>query len=183
MIRQAISALALVVAFSSAHASGPLEPGGYIGGGIGQSQFDDSFIIVDFSEDDTDSAAMLFAGYKFSKYFSLEGRYTDFGSFLLSGTAADVSAVSLHAVGTVPFGDSGWELYGQLGYGSVNFEFFSFAEEDESALAGGIGLRFRPSRNVAIGVQADVFAWDNNLFGPAYDSSVGSTTVTASIYF
>lgn len=183
MIRQAVSVLALVVAFSSAHASGPLEQGGYIGGGIGTSRFDDSFAIVNFSEDDSDAATMLFAGYKFSKYLSLEGRYSDFGSFFLGGTPADVSSISLHAVGTVPFGDSGWELYGQLGYGSVNFDFFSFAEEDESALAGGIGLRFRPSRNVAIGVQADVFVWDDNLFGPAYDSGVGSTTVTASFYF
>jgi hypothetical protein len=86
-------------------------------------------------------------------------------------------------VGTVPFGNSGWELYGQLGYGSVNFDFFSFAAEDESALAGGIGLRFRPSQNFSIGVQADMFVWDDNLFGPAYASGVGSTTVTASVYF
>ena len=183
MIRQTISVLALVVAFSSAQASGPLDQGGYVGGGIGKSQFDDSFIIVDFSHDDTDSASMLFAGYKFSKYLSVEGRYTDFGSFPLSGTAADISALSLHAVGTVPFGTSGWELYGQLGFGTVNFDFFAFPEEDESALAGGIGLRFRPSENVAIGVQADVFVRDDNLFGPAYDSGVGSTTVTATIYF
>jgi len=183
MIRKAISVLALVVASSSAHASGPLEQGGYIGGGIGASRFDDSFFIVDFDRDDSDSATMLYAGYKFSRYLSLEGRYSDFGTFPLAGTAADISALSVHAVGTVPFGSSGWELYGQLGYGSVNFDFFSFAAEDESALAGGIGLRFRPSQNFSIGVQADVFVWDDNLFGPAYDSGVGSTTVTASIYF
>jgi hypothetical protein len=183
MIRTAISVFALALLFSSAQASGPLDQGGYIGGGIGSSRFDDSFVIVDFSRDDSDSASMLFAGYKFSRYLSLEGRYSDFGSFLVFGDPADLSALSLHAVGTVPFGDSGWELYGQLGFGTVNFDYFNFAEEDESALAGGIGLRFRPSRNFSIGVQADVFTWDDNLLGPAYDSGIGTTTVTASIYF
>lgn len=183
MFKKVIAVVVLVVAFTSVHAVEPLERGGYLGGGIGTSLFDDGDAFAGFSQDDSDTAVMLFAGYKFVKYLSIEGRYSDFGSFALGGAYFDASAVSVHAVGTVPFGTSGWELYGQLGIGTVTFDVGGFSDDDQSAGAGGIGLRFNPSQNFSIGVQTDVFVWEDDSLGRRYDMGVGGTVLTARIIF
>lgn len=183
MFKKVIAVAVLAVAFTSVHAAEPLERGGYIGGGIGTSVFDDDGAFSGFSQDDSDSTLILFGGYKFFEYLSVEGRYSNFGSFDVGGADFDVSALSVHAVGTVPFGTSGWELYGQLGLGTVNFDFGSFGDEDESAVAGGIGVRYSPSRNFSIGVQTDVFVWEDNSIGPTYDMGVGGTVLTARMIF
>lgn len=183
MFQKAVGVLALIMTFTSVQAAEPLERGGYLGGGLGTSLFDDGGAFAGFSQDDSDTAVMLFGGYKFFKYLAVEGRYSDFGTFDLAGANIDASAVSVHAVGTVPFGTSGWELYGQLGLGNINFDFGGFGDEDQSAVAGGIGVRFNPSQNFSIGVQTDVFIWEDDSIGPTYDMSVGSTVLSARIIF
>jgi hypothetical protein len=70
----------------------------------------------------------------FLPYFALEGRYVDLGTFTVNTLDIDVTATSIHAVGIVPFGESGWELFGQLGLGVVNFDLSGPSDEDEEAV-------------------------------------------------
>lgn len=183
MFGKVFSVAVLIVAFTSVHATEPQEHGGYLGGGIGISYFDDGGAFTGFSQDDSDTAVVLFGGYKFFRYLAIEGRYSDFGSFALGGADFEASAVSVHAVGTVPFGTSGWELYGQLGLGTVTFDTGGFGDDDQSAAAGGIGLRFNPSKNISIGIQTDLFVWDDDTLGPTYDMGVGGTVLSARVFF
>jgi hypothetical protein len=105
------------------------------------------------------------------------------GTFSLSSLPIDVSATSIHAVGIVPFADSGWELFGQLGFGRVNFDLTGFGSEDENVFAGGIGIRFNTSQNLSLAVQTDVYVWEDTSLGPAYDLAVGGTQLTLQYMF
>ena len=177
MFKRVLAITATIVLLSTAQAAEPVERGGYFGGGGGTSLFDDDGASGGFF-DDTDTALMLFGGFKFFKYLSVEGRYASFGSF----DGLDVSALSVHAVGIVPFGTSGWELFGQLGLGSVNLEFDDF-DDDFSAVAGGIGVRFSPTPNFAVGIQTDVYVFEDDELGSTYDLSVGGTMLTGRFIF
>ena len=183
MLKKSLLVATLLVAFGAAQAAEPKSHGAYIGGGIGTSLFDDGDAFAGFLRDDSDSSKMLFAGVKVSKYLAIEGRYSDFGTFSIDGAAFDVSALSAHLVGTVPFGDSGWELYGQLGLGTLEFDAGFGIDDDQSAAAGGIGLRYSPSPNISLGIQADALVWEDDLLGPAYDLGIIGTSLTARIIF
>jgi len=183
MLKKTLVVTTLFFAFGTAQAVEPKSHGAYIGGGVGTSLFNDGDAFAGFTRDDSDTATMLFAGYKVFKYLAIEGRYSDFGTFAIGGAGFDVSAVSAHLVGTVPFGDSGWELYGQLGLGTLEFDSGFGIDDNQSAAAGGIGLRFSPSRNVSIGIQADALAWEDDLLGPDYDLAIIGTSLTARIIF
>ena len=95
----------------------------------------------------------------------------------------DVTATSIHAVGIVPFGESGWELFGQLGLGVVNFDLTGLSDEDEEVFAGGIGVRFSPTSNFSLAIQTDVYVWEDNSLGPVYDLAVGGTQSTIQYIF
>lgn len=183
MLKKTLIVMTLLVAFGTAQAAEPQSYGPYIGGGIGTSLFDDGDAFAGFIRDDSDTTSMLFAGYKVFKYLAIEGRYSDFGTFAIDGAPFEVTALSAHLVGTVPFGDSGWELYGQLGVGTLEFDAGFGIEDDQSAAAGGIGLRYSPSRNFSIGIQADAMVWEDDLLGPSYDLGIIGTSVTARIIF
>ena len=183
MFRKILVVAALTVAFSSAHAVEPKERGAYMGGGIGTSLFDDGGAFAGFSQDDSDTATMLFAGSKFFRYLAIEGRYSDFGSFDIGGVDIDATAISAHVVGTVPFGTSGWELYGQLGIGTLEFDVGFGGDDDQGAAAGGIGIRFSPTPTFSIGLQTDVFVWEDDSLGPTYDMGVGGTVLSARVIF
>ena len=183
MVKRTLVIAVILAAFTSAQAAEPLERGGYFGGGGGTSMFDDDGALSGLSTDDTDTSLMLFGGYKFFKYLSVEGRYTNFGTFDVEGFDLDASALSVHVVGIVPFGTSGWELFGQLGFGNVQFELEGIEDEDQTAATGGIGVRFSPTPNFAIGIQTDVFVWEEEDFGSTYDIAVGGTALTARFLF
>lgn len=183
MFKKTIAVTALLLTFASAQAVEPKPTGPYIGGGVGTSVFEDDGAFGGFARDDTDTATMFFGGYKIFEYLAVEGRYSNFGTFDIGGLQFDATAVSVHAVGTVPFGTSGWELYGQLGLGTIEFDIPLAGEEDQSAVAGGFGIRFSPSPTFSIGIQTDVFVWEDESFARDYEMGVGSTALTARIIF
>ena len=183
MLKKTLLVTTLLIAFGAAQAAEPKSHGAYIGGGVGTSLFNDGDAFAGFTRDDTDTYTMLFAGFKAFKYLAIEGRYSDFGRFAIDGASFDVTSVSAHLVGTVPFGDSGWELYGQLGLGTLEFDAGFGVDDDQSATAGGIGLRYSPSPNVSIGIQADALVWEDDFLGPDYDLGIIGTSLTARIIF
>lgn len=126
--------------------------GWYIGGSIGEARFDgeqqalDARFVSLFEElrisvlsgssslDDSDTAFALFAGYRFSPYFALEGGYQSLGKFSyradglgrfffpvpsstfpVSATLdVESSGLALAGVGGIPLGES-FDLHGKLG--------------------------------------------------------------------
>jgi hypothetical protein len=168
-------------------AQGVKEKGGYIGGAFGVTEFDDdglfdgSGVVVD----DKDSSIQLYGGYKFLKYFALEGRLMDLGSYTFSdqfnpsaNITVDTIAVTVNAVGILPLGSTLWELFGQLGFGQINFEATGLGDEDETVGSAGIGVRVTPTEHFSIALQVDAYAWEDDSFaGQTFDMSIATTQV------
>jgi len=183
MAKKMMLACMLIVVGGIATAEESKSRGGYIGGGLGISIFDDGGAFAGSSSDDQDTAFQFHGGYKFLKHFAVEARYLDLGTFSVSGLDIDVSATSIHAVGIIPFAESGWELFGQLGLGIVNFDLTGFGDEDEDVFAGGIGIRYSTSQNFSMAIQTDVYVWEDSSLGPTFDLSVGGTQLTFQYIF
>lgn len=170
---------------ANADAAETLPNGPYFGAGVGASTYDDDGAFNGLSFDDSDTSLQLFGGYKFFENFAVEGRYQDFGTFSVTGVQTvnlDVSAISVHAVGIIPFGTSGWELFGHLGIGTVNQDAV-VVEDDVSAAAGGIGVRWYPTRNFSLSAQTDVLVWQDDSFVQTLDVSVGATQIAVQYIF
>jgi len=183
MIRTVLLACILLGASTFAIAEPAKSRGAYIGGGIGISTFDDGGAFAGLNVDDEDTSFQVQAGYKFLPYFAVEARYVDFGTFSIDFLDIDMTAASVHAVGIVPFGDSGWEMFGQLGLGVVDFDLTGFGSENEDVFAGGIGVRFSPSANFSLALQTDVYIWEDASLGPVFDMAVGGTQLTIQYIF
>lgn len=176
MIRQFTPAIvAMAFLANPAFGAPPTNSGFFIGGGFGTSEFDDDGAFSWLRFDDSDTTFGFSAGYKFFRYFAVEARYGDLGTYSISNGFAtetfDVSVVSAHAVGIIPFAQSGWELYGQLGVGQVELKCAGCS--DETAASAGLGVRFSPTTQLAIGVQVDAYVWEEE-FDRRYDFSVAS---------
>jgi OOP family OmpA-OmpF porin len=183
MYRNFMLAFLLLMFTLPAMAAESKTSGGYIGGGLGMSVFDDDGGFGGSNFDDTDTLAQIVGGYKFNKYFGLEGRYADYGTFTVDGFGFDVSALSVHAVGNIPFGTSGWELFLQAGFGQVSLDIPGYDSSDESAFGGGIGIRYSFTESLSVGVQTDVFVWEENDGFGSYDLSVGGTILSIQYIF
>lgn len=179
MIKPLLATIALLTIVGTAVAEPSKETGFYLVAGGGQSVYDEGGSFGNFG-DDTDTSRHFAAGYKFLKYFAVEARIADFGSFEVGFQDFDVDARSLHAVGIVPFGPSGWEFFGQIGLGTVNRDLSGFGGIDDTAMAGGIGFRWYPMPQLAIAVQTDVYVWDDN---NDWESSVGSNQFSVQFIF
>lgn len=183
MLRITFTVALFIIFTGNTSAAEPKAKGFYIGGGGGQSVFVDGGAIDANIFDDSDTAYQIHAGYKFFKYLAVEARYADFGTFGVFPVNLDVSATSAHVVGILPFGSSGWELFGQLGFASVEFDTAGFGGESDAAATGGIGVRFSATENLAIGIQTDAYVWEETTFSQTYDMGFGSTQVTLSFMF
>ena len=147
------------------------EKGGYIGLSYGASQFEDDGAF-DADVDDDGRAWQIYGGYRFFKYLAVEGRYTNFGEFKTDLGFDEVkekySTFTAHALGILPFGQSGFDIYGQLGAGIVLYEFSGKVfntDVDVNDTAGtfslGAGVRYTPPRLQQLTVQ---LAYDTYLF-------------------
>ena len=179
MFRNTIIIGFLLAVCAAASAAEPKARGFYIGGAGGISIYDEDGAFGNFG-DDEDNMYQVHAGYKILKYLAIEARYVDFGSFSVGFDDFDISAKSIHVVGIIPFGTSGWELFGQLGVGDVNIDVRGFSDFDESATAGGIGVRYHATQNFSIGVQTDVYVWE---VASTFNLSVGGTQLSVQFNF
>ena len=182
MFRQIVLTALLVSSWCVADAAAPAEKGAYIGGAFGMTTLEDDGLFNGLNFDDSDSGFGIFGGYKFFKYLAVEGRYTDFGTFSVDGLGIDASVVSVHAVGIIPFGDSGWELFGQLGLGTVDISILGDSTS-ESVGSAGMGIRYSFSENLSVGVQTDAYAYEEVDFGSTYDVGVVETALTIRLSF
>lgn len=171
----------LLVAFAGVATAAESKPRGfYIGATTGLSVLDDDGA-AQGTIDDQDTMIQIYAGYKIFKYLAVEARYADYGGFSDSFDTLEVTAASVHAVGIIPFGQSGWELFGQLGVGQVNLKLAGFADEEEDTFAGGVGVRYSFTDLFSMAVQTDVHVWDDP--SGLYTFSVGGTALAFQLTF
>ena len=168
---------------SAANAVEPKEKGFYVGAAGGVSLYDDDGAFGASGFDDEDNVLQLHAGYKFLPYVAVEARYVDLGSYSLGffDSNVDFKATSIHAVGMYPFGASGWEIFGQFGFGSLDIEVDGVVGiDDGGVVGGGIGVRFHPNQALSIGIQTDVYVWEDS---GLYDMGVGGTQLSINFIF
>jgi len=177
--------IAMMLSVGVSSAAEVKEKGGYAGAAIGSAKYDndkiDRFESQGVSTEKTYTGFQLWGGYKFSKHFALEGRASALGNYKIRYQDGEASArygsLSAHAVGIIPFGDSGWDVYGQAGLGLITQSAKTNAgtSGDDSYLGGaaGLGVRwtFMPQLTVSAGV--DVWFWE--------DSFVDDTKTDASV--
>lgn len=134
------------------------ESGGYFGANIGRAQADiDEARIVDdlasagitqtsIDEDERDTGYKIFGGYRFNKYWALEGGYFDLGEFSFTATTLPagtlsgrikVKGVNLDLVGFIPF----TEKFAAFGRAGANY-----AEAKDKFTATGLVNVLDPSR-------------------------------------
>ena len=184
MNRQIILTTLLVLSWGVADAAAPAEKGAYIGAGFGSTTLEDDGLFSGLTFDDSDSGFEIFGGYKFFKHLAVEARYADFGTFTVEGLGIDATVVSVHAVGIIPFADSGWELFGQLGTGTVDFSLPGEFSESENAGSAGMGIRYSFTENLSMGLQLDAYAYEEEGdWGETYDIGVVQTAITIRFSF
>jgi len=186
----AILAFILVNCCISAMAVESKATGFYAGGAAGVTELDDDGAFDGANFDDEDTGFTLFGGYKFLRWVAAEARLSDLGSYRVSSnfssfsTSIDLRAISVHVVGMYPFGNSGWELFGQLGIGSIEVDSDCCGSDDQTVGSAGIGVRYYPTANIGISLQTDAFVWEEDgLNGNNYDPAVGITQVGVQYLF
>ena len=83
----------------------------YVGISVAQTTAE----LDEFSFDDDDAGAKIFAGKTFFKFFALEAGYYDLGDPSDSQFELEPRAVALQARGILPLGKR-WELFAKAGY-------------------------------------------------------------------
>ena len=150
--------------------------GFYIGGSVGQSNFDDSNAIPDLitagTVDGSDTGYKIFGGYQFNQHFGLELAYVDLGKASYSGNffgvpvtggSVKTSGFNFSAVGTLPLG-SNFALFGKAGFftweskasdttGGVPFS----GTENGTDLSLGIGASYNFTKNFAVRAEWERF--------------------------
>lgn len=95
------------------------QAGGYVGASFGQGTVDagDGF-------DGSDTSYKVQGGYRFVKFFGVEGDYRDLGTVDESYSDAQIGdvkvelgtkSIDVFAVGVLPIGTSNWEVFGKAG--------------------------------------------------------------------
>lgn len=181
MIRYSLLAMSFMLIAPTVYAEAPKTNGVYIGLSGGSAVFDDD--INSGFYDDTDTAFQGYVGYKFFRHFGIEGRVANLGGYSDGFDTLDISSVSVHAVGFIPFGETGLELFGQAGFARVNEEISNFFDQDETAYTLGFGLRWHINQNFAIAGQIDAYAWENDFAGSDTIPSVGTNMLSVQLNF
>jgi OOP family OmpA-OmpF porin len=136
--------------------------GVYLGATVGATKYDDDGAVTDSNFDDEDYLAQIIAGYKFNKYFALDARYVDLGNYSDSSGKVDITAWSGNVVGSYPFTNSGWEAFGQLGYGRLTGDSNCCGKDTENTATAGLGIRWSLNRHLSFSGQLDTWQFRVN---------------------
>ena len=180
-----------LLSFTAAHAEGPFEKGAFVGVGGGITSYDDDnqFRAVGGVQDDEDRSLMVYGGYKFFKYLSVEGRLAGLGEYKVdngggSSVAFDYTALTGSAVGHLPFGDSGWELFGQAGVGLIfRRGEFPVADDEGGVITIGGGVRWTPVTNFSVALAIDGYGWIEEGVARDYNMSIGTSRLMLQLNF
>jgi hypothetical protein len=187
MKRSFLALAALIATSSVAQAAEPPARGFYFGANAGVTSFEDDGVFSGSNFDDSDTSYGLYGGYKILKYLAVEARIAKQGSYdvstFLGRESLDATVYSAHVVGIIPFGKSGWELFGQLGIGSLNLDTNYFGNDDTTVGSAGIGVRFYPTPHLGLAVETDAYAWEEDGFGSTRDLGIAATQLAIHYIF
>lgn len=179
MLRIIVVLIATLGMLPVANAAEAKPSGVYIGAGAGSATLDDDGAFNGLALDDEDTSASFLAGYKFNPHFSLEARYSYLGSYTLSSffdsEDIELTALSIHAVGTIPLGQSGFSLFGQLGAASLSADCSGC--DDTGAFSAGLGVAYNFTEALALALQADTYVWEEEGVFTDYDFSVTTAQI------
>lgn len=180
-------ALTLMLCSVPALAVEPPARGFYVGANAGVTSFEDDGLFSGSDFDDSDTSYGLFGGYKILKYLAVEARISSQGSYdvstIFGAESLDVTAYSAHVVGIIPFGKSGWELFGQLGIGNLHLDTKHLGNDDTTVGSAGLGIRWYPTTHLGIAIQTDAYAWEEDGFGSTRDLGVAATQLAVHYLF
>jgi hypothetical protein len=169
--------LALVLASGAAIGREAKDKGGYVGGAFGVTSFEDDNAPLAGIIDDDDNSFQIYGGYKFLRYFALEGRLLSLGTYRDAFSEIEAKAATVNAVGIVPFGQSDWEFFGQLGFGTIRLERPGGTDSKETVGSAGIGFRVTPIEHLSISLQLDAYAWEQDIGAQTFDWAIGATQI------
>lgn len=173
-IGKTLSAAAL--ALSGALAATQVSAQAFVGGSLGQSDFDDEVTngLIDANRqvDGKDTAWKIFGGYMFNRHFGLEGAYVNLGevsysgSFLgapVTGGKLEVTGFNVAAIGSYPVTEE-FSVFGKIGLfiwdaeandttGGVPFS----GKEDGTDLSFGVGIGYQFTRNLGLRAEWEMF--------------------------
>ncbi|HWK52238.1 MAG TPA: porin family protein, partial [Steroidobacter sp.] len=156
--RMALHGLALFGLLSSTTVLAEIQPGFYVGAGVGSATIELDEDFDDFKFDASDTAFKVFGGYNFNQYFAIEAAYFDggkpeetvisvpgFRGTVEAGTTGLIASV----IGRLPIGDY-VSVYGKLGFASyeaeinarVNGDVIDSVTGDDEDFAYGVGIAF-----------------------------------------
>ena len=134
----------------------------YVGASIGDTSVKVDDPAGNFNASDTSFKA--FAGYRFMKFFGVEGSYIDFGSpdDSVGGTdvSIDATAFDAFAVGVLPIGDH-FEVFGKLGllFWDTDIDVSGVGSDSDSGndTAWGVGAAFIFGKHLGVRAEYEVF--------------------------
>ncbi len=139
----------IILAASTIGSTFAKDRGLFIGLEVGSASYDEQGF------KDNASSNSIVGGLKVNEYFKLQGNLYDLGGFNSDSSIIDsveISGLAVSAVGTLPLGDSGFEVYGRAGLSLMtyvqNIEFFDGTIENEStgdAIVTGLGATYTHS--------------------------------------
>ncbi|WP_144394127.1 outer membrane beta-barrel protein [Pleionea sediminis] len=74
--------------------------------------------------EDSASSGSALGGWKFNKYFKLQGNLYSLGEYSSNSDIVDsveMNGLAITAIGTLPLGEAGFELYGRAGLSIMNY--------------------------------------------------------------
>lgn len=161
----AVITLTLIVSSKLAVAE-PLGPGGYFGGGIGQSTMTDANnTLLGTTTQDQDTAFKFFGGVMFNPYVGFEIGYVDFGRFSGEFPREDwkASGVNFSLIAAVPIPDarSNFSLFGKIGANAWSVDDslpFALISASGTSPSYGIGGEIELNRQIGLNLQWERFA-------------------------
>jgi OOP family OmpA-OmpF porin len=146
----------------------------YIGGSVGQAEWDDLCDGISASSCDTkDTAYKIFGGYKLNKHFAVEAFYNDSGEYSASGADFDADAEAdsfgVAFVGILPLSEQ-FDLFAKVGVHRWDFEAVGTVDStvvtvDDSGtdVMYGVGASYSLTDSVAIRAEWENYSADDDI--------------------
>lgn len=155
--------LAAPAAYAQSDLKLQLDPGFYVGLGVGRAEAKDFCTSFGGACDAKDVTWNIFAGYQINRYFAVELGYNNFGDATTSGftgggapatLTAETTAIELVGVATVPLTDA-FSLYAKAGVYRSDTDLngtgaaVGAASDKETGGTFGLGAQYNINRNFA----------------------------------